>query len=474
MATIWRTLVAVTVSSLVAVGSLPATAQTAEELRESKHVMIRHRLEPAEPVYVGQPVRVWVEVMTRTWFLEAPRYPTALEVRNAIVIPPEAFAVNSSERIGGQSYAVQGRSYTVFPQTTGRFQVPQIEVRLVVAKEDASRSPEITLQTDPTVIEARLPAGAQGHGVVVSTPQLTVTETYDRDLKELRVGDSFKRRVTMTIQDSAAMLLPPMSFEADEGIAVYPGRPQVADRRDRGQMSGTRTDEATYVLEKEGEYLLPETTIWWWNLRTSTLEQEVLPAVDFTVNANPELAAEHLGQPDEEVTALAVEPVSDESGWGWREWVLVLVALGLGTLVLRRIAERSRSEGRDRVEKEESEWVFFHRFETAARANDPAASYRALMSWLDRFEPLDPPASVRSVVRLADDETLTRESDILESMLYGGKSQGAEESWSGGALAAAVRRVRAKLRASERAPHRSFRALPQLNFRDRAYRHQGG
>jgi hypothetical protein len=474
MRTILRALVAVTVSSLVAVGSLPATAQAVEELIQSKHVMIRHRLEPAEPVYVGQPVRVWVEVMTRTWFLEAPRYPTALEVRNAIVIPPEAFGVNSSERIGGQSYAIQGRSYTVFPQTTGRFQVPPIEVRLVVAKEDGSRSPEVTLQTDPLVIEARLPAGAQGHGVVLSTPALSVRESYDRALEGLEVGDSFKRQVTMTIQDSAAMLLPPMSFEADAGIAVYPGRPQVTDRRDRGQMSGTRTDEATYVLEKEGEYLLPETSIWWWNLRTSSLEQEILPAVELSVEANPELAAEHLGQPEEEVEPAQPAVATEEPGWGWRQWILVLGALALAALIYRRIGRRPTTERKRRARNEESEETFFHRFETAARSNDPASAYRALLSWLDRFEPLEPPASVGSFVRLADDEKLTRESDTLEGLLYGGKSQGAGEAWSGESLAAAVRRARAKLKAPERAPRTSLKALPPLNPCDRELWHQGG
>jgi hypothetical protein len=474
MTAIRRALVAVTVSILVAVGSLPATARTAAELIESKHVMIRHRLEPAEPVFVGQPVRVWVEVMTRTWFLEAPRYPTALEVRNAIVIPPEAFGVNSSERIDGQSYAIQGRSYTVFPQTTGRFQVPPIEVRLVVAKEDASPSPEIALQTDPLVIEVRLPAGAQGHGVVLSTPALSVEESYDRALEGLEVGDSFKRRVTMTIQDSVAMLLPPMSFEADEGIAVYPGRPEVSDRRDRGQMGGTRTDEATYVLEKEGEYLLPETTIWWWNLRTSSLEQEILPAVELTVEANPELAAEHLGQPQEAEEPAEPAVATEDPSWGWKEWILVLGAVALAALIFRRIGRRAATARKRRARSEASEEAFFHRFETAARSNDPASTYQALLSWLDRFEPLEQPATVRSFVRLADEETLTRESDTLEGMLYGGKSEGAREAWSGGSLAAAVKRARAKLRAPERARQRSLKALPPLNPCHRTLWNQGG
>jgi len=441
----------------------PGLAQTADDFIDSKHVMIRQRLDPAEPVYVGQPVRVWVEVMTRTWFLQAPQFPPTIEVRHAVVIPPDAFGVNSTERIGRDTYAVQSRAYTIFPQTQGRFEIPRIAVRLVVAQDDASRSPEITLRTEPVMIESRLPTGAEGHGLVLSTPSLSVQESYDRSVEGMKVGDSLRRQVTMTIQDSVAMLLPPIPFEVDKGIAVYPGRPEVDDQRNRGQLRGTRVDQATYVMEAEGAYQLPETSIWWWNLRTSTLEEEVLPSLTLTVEANPDLAAEHLGQTEEE-GELAEDPIATEDpGWGFKEWALALGALALGFLVLRKIWEGFGS-GREReARKEESEEVFFHRFEAAARSDDPVSTYEALLRWLDRFEPVDSPASVRGFVNLANDEKLTRECDTLEGMLYGGKNQSDGKAWSGQPLAAAVGRARKKLRAPKHALHAPLESLPPLN-----------
>jgi hypothetical protein len=451
-----------------------AWAQSAEELIASGHVRIRHRLEPAESVYVGQPVRLWIEVMTRTWFLEAPRYPSTIEVAKAIVIPPESFGVNSTERIGGETYAVQGRYFTIFPQTTGEFSVPSVPVTLAVARDDASRSPEIVLRTETVTIEASLPSGVEGHGLVLSTPSLTMSEQYSRPTDGLQVGDSFERRVTMNIDNSVAMLLPPTEFAAGEGIAVYPAQPEVTDTRNRGQMSGRRVDSATYVMEAEGNYVLPAITLYWWNLSKSQLEQEELPQVEIEVVADPDLAAEHLGQPEEAEELAEPAVATGEPGWGWRQWTLVLGALALGALIFSRIGRRAASAGKRRARSEESEEAFFHRFESAARSNDPASAYQALLRWLDRFEPLDPPACVRSFVRLADDEKLTRESDTLEGLLYGGKSQGAGKAWSGGSLAAAVRRARAKLRAPERAGHGSLRALPPLNPRDHTIRHQGG
>lgn len=461
---IYGRLPVVLMAGLVAVGGAPAAAQTGEELVESGHVRIRHRLEPAKPVYVGQPVRVWVEVMTRTWFLEAPRYPSTIEVRKAIVIPPEAFAVNSSERIGSDTYAVQSRAFTVFPQTTGRFEIPPIRVELVVARDDASRSPEIVLQTELLTIEARLPAGAEGHGPVLATPSLSIEERYSRSTDGLKVGESFKRRVTMRIDDSVAMLLPPMPFEAPVGIAVYPARPEVEDQRNRGQLAGTRVDEATYLMEAEGTYELPEVNLWWWNLRTSSLEQETLPGVQLTVDANPELATEHLGLPESEEELAEGAIVKEELEWGLKQWASVLGILAIGALVLRQALAWSRQQRRVRDALQgESEKVFFQRFESAARSNDPQATYQALLRWLDRFEPVHPPASGRQFVAMAGDEKLSAEYDALEGRLFGGREQADRVTWNGRSLATAVRRARQHLEEHRPASYPREEALPQLN-----------
>jgi hypothetical protein len=297
----------------------------------------------------------------------------------------------------------------------------------------------------------------------LATPNLSVQEEYDRAVEGLKVGESFKRQVTMTIEDSVAMLLPPIAFQGAEGVTVYPARPEIDDQRNRGALTGTRIDQATYVMESEGSYQLPETTIWWWNLRTSSLKQEVLPAIQFTVEANPELAAEHLGQEDEEA-ALTDAPVApEESGWGFKQWALVLGLLALGTLVVRKIWQEigaNRSAGR---REEESEEDFYHRFEAAARSNDPGKAHAALLQWLDRFEPVASPASIRNLVHLADDEELTRETDTLESLLYGNLGQGDGEAWRGQALAVAVGRIRNRLRAPKRALRGSLEPLPPLN-----------
>lgn len=449
-------------AGLLGVALAPAWGQTATELVDAKHVMIRQRLEPAEPVYVGQPVRLRIEVMTRTWFVEAPKFPETLEVRSAIVIPPGAFGVNSSERIGADTYAVQGRSYTIFPQRTGRFEVPSVSITLVVAQDDASRSPPIQLSTRPVTLEARMPAGAEGHGLVLSTPKLTVSETYSRPTEALEVGDSFDRQVTMTIEDSVGMLLPPVEFTATEGVAVYPGRPEVEDQRNRGEFNGSRVDRATFVMESEGTYELPAVSIWWWNLRTSQLVEEVLPAVELNVGPNPDLAAEHLGEP-EEMEEKETEPVSvvEPSKWGWREIGLLALGLLIAASLVRRLWGGWRARGEERAERE-SEAEAFELFQKAARDGNHGETYSALIRWLDVARPEGGTATARDFVVAFGDETLAQQYQALERTLFAAAPPAGEQPWSGSSFAENVGEARGRWLDREAGKHTGD-PLPPMN-----------
>jgi hypothetical protein len=417
--------------------SVPATApaRTADELMASGQVMIRARVEPQETVYVGQKVRLWVDVLTRTWFRQAPRYPTALEVEKAIVLPPATFGVNATERIGGETYAVQSRSYTIFPQTPGRFEVPEVEVRIVVALEDASPSPELTLRTPPASFEARLPEEAEGLGLVLATPQLTVREEYSRPLADLETGQSFRRTVSMTIRDAVGMLLPVLSFEAAEGIAVYPERPEVSDRSYRGRLTGTRIESVTYVMEKEGTYHLPELVLHWWDLTTAQLRKEVLPEVELEVAFDPDLAPEHLGETEEEREEVAAAPVEEERPWSW--WQVAVS--GAAVLVLLVLARRLRTllhrRGSQLQPKVEAETAYFRRFRKAALSGDTPATFRHLVAWLDRQQKGERAATLRAFAAEAGDPELTRQAMALDTVLFGRpgsrEQELAEGTWSG-------------------------------------------
>ena len=289
-----------------------SNAATPEALVEEGHVRLRVSTEPARQVVLGQQTRIFVEILTDSWFTKAPRYPE-LSLEGAVALMPEQLGTNFTERIDGTTFAAQRRSYVVYPQRAGKLEIPPIPVRLGVAV-DAKPSEVFTLTTPPLKLQVVLPAEAEEVESFVTTPRLDVEETWDRALEELRVGDALKRTVRLTADQALGMLLPALDFEAPPGIALYRDQPRATDRVNRGQYRGERLEAATYVLQRTGEFTLPELRIHWWNTETGTLETETLEARTFEVAAS-----------DRE-EAVVIGPSRRETDWrgllaGVRDWL---------------------------------------------------------------------------------------------------------------------------------------------------------
>ena len=73
-------------------------------------------------------MRIIVEVLVPSYFMGAPRFPD-LDVENALVVFNDRGS-NFSEREGPTTWAGQSRSYTVYPQLPGSYDVGVIGVEV--------------------------------------------------------------------------------------------------------------------------------------------------------------------------------------------------------------------------------------------------------------------------------------------------------------------------------------------------------
>ncbi|MCP4903206.1 MAG: protein BatD [bacterium] len=443
---------------MVAVVAGMVQAQTPAELIASKHILIRAWLEP-ETVFVGQPAELKIQVFTKTWFLSAPRYPEVIAVDDAVVLPPGAFGVNSTERVDGETYAAQTRTFRVFPVAPGQISIPPIEVTLVVARKDASRSDEIVMRTPPLTVEATLPEAARGRGLVIAVPRLEVEEKWSRSLDGLKIGHAVSRTVIQRVERSVAMVLPAPRFEGPEGIAVYPQRPVLETDTQRGALTGRRVDEVTYVCEREGEFVVPGEEIAWWDLGANRLRVEVLADVTVTVEANPELAADHLEAPEDLVED--VETVAEAEGKPW--WRAVLIGLLIVALLVAALS-RLRSVISQWLHAlrrpQDEEGVAFRALRAAVRTGDPSAVLTALYCWRDAMSEIPGPPTLEALFQLGDDEHLENE---LRSVLKA--AAGRSQDWNPGKLMTAVDRLRRLLHQTGRQRPLAGRILPSLNPR---------
>ncbi len=389
---------------------------------------IRASIKPAS-VIAGQPVTVTVEVLAPNWFTKAPKFPD-IEVDNAIAMPPGR-SLNFTEKVGSMTYAGQRRSYIIYPLTAGTFEIPSIHVTVSYAKEPPKSSPPVTVSSQFQQFEATVPDEAAGLGYFIATSNFTLEHTVSRKIDNLMVGDTFMRSIIMNAQNVVAMVLPPLRFEPVKGVGIYPDQPVLVDKGgERGEIrTGTRTESVTYVLEKEGDFLLPEINLFWWDLEKEKLQKETVPAIKLAVKSNPDLEAEQL--------ALLVDdkgppPATGIRILGWRHLavLVVLIVLSIFLILLWKKYRpvyanwiKSRKE-----QKVNSEAAYFKRFHQACLSGDNKETYHQLMSWLDRIYDGPGSATIWWFVNITDSPELEKRLSELTKYLFA--DEGLSLKWS--------------------------------------------
>jgi hypothetical protein len=414
--------------------------QEAEEVSESQLPLVRARIEGSSEVWVGQAIPLNVEVIVPSWFAGAPKF-SELEVPNALTLNPEG-AVNFVVQSGGKTFSAQGQRYLIFPQVRGKYTVPSAKVEVTYAMPDGKPSAPAILASPPIQFEARLPAGAEGAKYYLTTSNFRINQSLDRKLEGLKVGDSFTRTVDMTAEDTVGISLPPLTFEARAGIRLYPGTPKVSEKAERGKIEATRTETATYVLEREGRYTLPEIAIVWWNPQTKRMNKARLPAIELQVQANSGYNTEVFARSQEPEE----KPVEEPGRTGMEHlkaslhWLGLLLGVFLLLLVLWRILNKKGISIKSyfqeiRKRRAEAEITYFKRFRKASLSNDTKATLRELMFWLDRTNTRPVAPTLEQFERESGIPELSKEGEALKDLLFARSAElgpmELQKKWSG-------------------------------------------
>ena len=400
----------------------PAVAQTPGEPTAAPDVTVRAYLEPDKDIYLGQLVRLWVEVTTSTWFSKAPRYPE-LQLEGAIVLMPEQLGVNFTDRVGGSTRTGQRQRYAVIPQREGALEIPRLAITTSVSV-DAKPSDPVTLQTDALTLTAIMPPGAQDLEQVLTTGNLAVEESYDREFADLKVGDSITRTVSLRGEDTFALALPATRFPTVSGARAYPAQPILEDTVNRGQYRAKRTDAVTYVLEREGVAELPEIAVRWWNPESKEIEEEILPAVEIAVAANLDYRPTS-GLPDVSESAAQRLKNSVAGALDWLRtniaWLtMAAIAAYLLLLAVRRFGPPLLERWNHwREQSRQSEARFFADFRRACQSGDSDAIVSRFWKWLDRLSPADRAASLEHMPAKSDKSGFREFANRVSSARYG-------------------------------------------------------
>ncbi|MFM0417913.1 hypothetical protein [Paraburkholderia aromaticivorans] len=391
-------LVTLLLSSLV---SLLAARTAAAD--PAPRIMARAHLEPAGPVVAGSEVKLVVDLLTTTWFTEAPNWPL-FTVADAIVNLPDEQADNLSEDIDGTRWFGVSRAYRIAPQAGKTYEIAPLTITVYPGGMQGPAQ----VNTPALKFVATLPPGAEGMSPFFAAPKLTVEQKIEPAPAHLAVGAPLTRTITQRAAGTESMLIPPAILGDEPGLKRY-ARPSttrniVEDRA--GLVAGERTDSANYVADRSGTFSLPPVTIEWWNTTTRRKETIVLPAVRFSaapVREKPlfeiPLEAMREGTPHRIVVIHARETIA-----GGLVVLCLILLISLRTRVASfvRRGQRAFSDARQRWLA--SDALAWRKLATTARKGEWRRTIPALYAWMDRGRDFGRPARFDNIDAAEDQD----------------------------------------------------------------------
>lgn len=294
------------------VAALPVWGASLEALLDDGRLAVTTAVEPASGAVPGQRLRLQITVATPRWFTGGTRI-VLPEVPDLVILQNQDFALNTTERRGGETWTAQRWTLDVFALRAGSFQIPPITLSTGVSIGPAATATG-DIEAPGIRLEIALPDALVGEQDWVASPALTLEQTLEVD-PEVALGAAIERRISVSADDVMAMMLPEPAFADHPGLQRYPQPPRLANRANRGSLSASRSDAVTYIATRPGAIELPPIRVHWWNTVTGEFTALEVPGTRFTV-----------------VGELPPKPVD------WRDlipWGLGLAGLAVAVVLLR-------------------------------------------------------------------------------------------------------------------------------------------
>ena len=213
-------------------------------------------------VYLGQPVEVSVGIFTPTWFTKGVNFGN-IKVNGAFTIYFRS--VSTSKKINGKNYAGVVAIYNVFPYDDEDLVFPSLEMVVETPDEGGFKGIKRSVKTKSRdIVVKAVPNGYNANDWLVAN-NVSVNESWQGDLKTVKVGDVIQRSVYRKAYGTVSELIPPVFWDSIQGVSIYPSRSSINTEKTKTSISATRTESVRYLFEKEGTVTLPEITITWWN-----------------------------------------------------------------------------------------------------------------------------------------------------------------------------------------------------------------
>jgi len=374
-------------------------------------------------VYVGEPVEVSVSIFTSTWFTKGIN-PGNIKVNDAFTIYFRS--LSTSKQINGQTYAGVILYFNVFPYDDKDLTFPELEFTVETPDKGGYKGIKRVVKTPERTIKVKpIPPGFNKNEWLV-TSNMTAFDNWSENMKEVKVGDVLERRITRNVAGTVSELVPPVVWDTISNVSLYPTRSNVDSKKTKTSISATRTDGIRYLFEKEGEVIIPEKELTWYNPRAKKLFKRTLKGYTILVKPNPDLGMLETMRDSLQVS-VPVESAGVEEdegpktilGLSIKEFLTLLIIVLVGVYFLIKILNSVYKKIKiNRAKYLISEAYFFNEFLKSINSHNSTKIMNAMYLWIDKLQ-LDEPTIEYFVSKYGNNE-LDKDLTQLMSSVEGG------------------------------------------------------
>ncbi|MCY1391245.1 hypothetical protein D3C76_468810 [compost metagenome] len=283
--------------------------------------------------------------------------------------------------INGVRHGVIEMRYAIYPQQSGTLVIPAQVFSATPAQSDAGQATgtaKMSKQTRVSSSELLLTVKAKPADYPADTPwlparSLSLSESWNPDTAQSRVGDSLTRTLTLKAEGLSSAQLPPLPATEVNGLRRYPDQPQLSNQNNDRGLVGSRDEREALVPTRSGNIDLPALEVVWWNTHEDHLERSSLPARTLHVLDNPELVRDTPARGTGTARTGALL-------WPWQLSTLLLACTTLLGFGLWWRARRQPAIQRA-AQSGPNPRTLLDDIKRACQANDPHATRQALDAW---------------------------------------------------------------------------------------------
>lgn len=368
---------------------------------------------------------------------------------------------------GGERYRVLERRYAIFPERSGELVLPamQLSGRLVERRDSSIWQPtvqgrRITVKSEPQQLQIE-PRPASYTGSDWQPARSLDLSQRISGTDALRVGEPVTRTVIIDAVGLEENMIAEPAWPELSGARIYPDQPQGISRDNGEWVLGHKEFRYAVVPEQEGELVLPELTVHWWDTENDRQQTAVLPAQVLNVRPSalvPPVPEALSGATSE--TAVPGGQPAPSTGPGtstyWRWLTLLFAGLWLLTLLFfwRFRGRRGGSLTPVRA-MVAGETELLDGLRRACERGDVTAARLGLLAWLREFGPEPAHGSLLEFAIRSGDPALRDGIYELDSRGFRQKAvedpaRGATGAWAGRAFWGQFENWRKSWRAQER------------------------